>query len=100
MQKNTGLSQTGLLSTLLLVAFIVLKLCKVIDWNWWWVLSPLWIPICLAVVIGIVYFIIKSKVKEPEKERGIIITKSKWQERYEQMQESQKKIEALKNKAK
>ena len=23
------------------VAFIVLKLCHVIDWNWFWVLSPL-----------------------------------------------------------
>ncbi len=28
---------------LLLVAFIVLKLVGVIDWSWWWVLSPLWI---------------------------------------------------------
>lgn len=26
----------------LTVAFIVLKLCKVIDWSWWWVLSPFW----------------------------------------------------------
>jgi len=30
---------------LLAVAFIVLKLCKVIDWSWWWVLAPIWIPI-------------------------------------------------------
>ncbi len=30
------------------VAFIVLKLCKVIDWSWWWVLAPTWIPIGIA----------------------------------------------------
>ena len=35
----------------LLLAFIILKLTHVIDWSWWWVLSPLWLP--LAVIIGI-----------------------------------------------
>lgn len=33
------------------IVFLVLKLCGVIDWSWWWVTSPLWIP--LAAVIGI-----------------------------------------------
>lgn len=27
---------------LLQVAFIVLKLCGIIDWSWWWVLAPTW----------------------------------------------------------
>ena len=36
---------------LLAIAFIVLKLCGVINWSWLWVLSPLWIP--LAIVLGI-----------------------------------------------
>lgn len=27
---------------LLTIVFIVLKLCRVIDWSWWWVLAPLW----------------------------------------------------------
>jgi hypothetical protein len=26
------------------VAFVVLKLCGVIGWSWWWVLAPFWIP--------------------------------------------------------
>ena len=30
------------------VAFIVLKLCKVIYWSWWWVLAPTWIPLGIA----------------------------------------------------
>jgi len=28
--------------SLLGVAFIVLKLCGVITWSWWWVTCPLW----------------------------------------------------------
>ena len=38
------------LSTILLVVFIVLKLCHVINWSWWWVLSPLWIVIILGTI--------------------------------------------------
>jgi len=37
---------------LLTILFIGLKLGRVIDWSWWWVLSPLWIP--LALVFGII----------------------------------------------
>lgn len=40
------------------VAFIVLKLCKVIDWSWWCVLLPTIIPIGLAAMIIAVAFII------------------------------------------
>lgn len=35
------------LGGVLLVVFIVLKLCEVIAWSWWWVLCPLWIPIAV-----------------------------------------------------
>jgi hypothetical protein len=34
--KSTGVGFTGLLQ----VAFIVLKLCGIINWSWWWVLCP------------------------------------------------------------
>lgn len=33
----------------LFIAFLVMKLCHVIDWSWWWIFAPLWIP----AVIGI-----------------------------------------------
>ena len=36
----------------LIILFIVLKLCNIIDWSWWWVLSPVWINAIIA--IGIV----------------------------------------------
>lgn len=45
--------------SLLLVAFIVLKLCGVISWSWWWVLSPVWIPLCLIALVVLIYLIIK-----------------------------------------
>lgn len=38
---------------LLLLAFIVLKLCKVIDWHWLMVISPFWISIIVTVIIGL-----------------------------------------------
>lgn len=35
----------------LLIVFIVLKLCGVITWSWIWVLSPLWIWIVLYLLV-------------------------------------------------
>lgn len=37
---NNGLN----LLTLLTIAFVVLKLCHVISWSWWWILLPVWLP--------------------------------------------------------
>lgn len=45
-QHSGGVGFFGLLTIL----FIGLKLGEVIDWSWWWVLSPLWLPI--AVLLG------------------------------------------------
>jgi uncharacterized membrane protein len=36
--------------SVLFIVFLVLKLTDTIDWSWWWVTSPLWIPL---VVIGV-----------------------------------------------
>ncbi len=45
MNKNESASTPLLRITacLLTVAFVVLRLTNVIDWAWYWVLSPLWI---------------------------------------------------------
>lgn len=45
-----GIGFTGILT----IAFIVLKLCGVINWSWLWVLSPIWIGIVLVVIIAII----------------------------------------------
>ena len=43
---------------LLGIVFIILKLCNVIDWAWWIVLSPLWGSILLWVLLVIIRIII------------------------------------------
>ena len=49
MSKN---SSGGLgLGTILFLIFLVLKLTNYIDWSWWWVTSPLWIPIAFIIVV-------------------------------------------------
>lgn len=49
--KSGGLG----IGMILFIVFLVLKLTNVIDWSWWWVASPLWIPFVAAIVIlGIV----------------------------------------------
>ncbi len=37
--------------TLLGIAFVVLKLCGVIGWSWWWVTLPFWIGIAFALTL-------------------------------------------------
>ncbi len=59
--QNGGISFLGGLTLL----FIALKLLDKIDWSWWMVLSPLWIPPLAALlftagvlfVIGLVFFV-------------------------------------------
>lgn len=44
---------------LLAILFIALKLMNYVDWSWWWVLSPLWIPLIGAIVLaGIVVVLV------------------------------------------
>lgn len=57
-KERISISFSG--TSLLSVAFIVLKLCNVIDWSWWWVLSPIWIPIALVVILLILKFIVEN----------------------------------------
>jgi uncharacterized membrane protein YphA (DoxX/SURF4 family) len=50
MDKNSGSSGIGL-SGVLTIIFVVLKLVGVINWSWWWVLSPTLISFGLALLI-------------------------------------------------
>lgn len=54
---NISIRFSGLLTTLLTVLFVGLKLTHYIDWSWWWVLSPLWIPVAI-VTLGLLFFLI------------------------------------------
>jgi len=48
--------------TVLFLVFLILKLTGNIDWSWWWVTSPLWVPLTLGIVImGILGLIIYGR---------------------------------------
>lgn len=53
--SSGGIDFVGLLT----IVFITLKLLQVIDWSWWWVLSPLWISVALAILAIIVVAVVK-----------------------------------------
>jgi len=55
--KNINIRFPGF-STFLGIAFIVLKLCKVINWAWIWVLAPIWISWALTAIILIITLIV------------------------------------------
>lgn len=53
--SNKSNSSNGLgLGTILFLIFMVLKLTNYIDWSWWWVTAPLWIPILILGIIGLI----------------------------------------------
>lgn len=49
MRKTESNGGAGI-GTILFLIFLVLKLTDVIDWSWWWVTAPVWIPASIAVV--------------------------------------------------
>ena len=58
MSDSKGSSVVGVTGLqLLTILFVALKLLDKIDWSWWWVLSPLLIPLgfvaALFVVLGL-----------------------------------------------
>jgi hypothetical protein len=54
--SNKSSSNNGIgLGTVLFLIFLVLKLTDHIDWSWWWVTCPLWLP--FAIIMFIVFII-------------------------------------------
>ena len=63
--ENSGISLFGLV----FVLFLTLKLCNVIDWSWWWITAPLWMPLSAGLLIAFFFFIyleIKNRKKRNE----------------------------------
>jgi hypothetical protein len=62
-ESNTTRSGGCGISGLLFVAFVVLKLTHVIDWSWWWVTAPLWIPVLIVLGICAIVLLIALAVE-------------------------------------
>jgi hypothetical protein len=61
MSTSTNTASGGIgLGGALTILFIALKLLGKINWSWWWVLSPLWIP--LAIFVGLIFCVFLGAV--------------------------------------
>ena len=49
--KKTVIEIPGIVPVLFTLLFMYLKLTNQIDWSWWWVFSPFWIPISAILII-------------------------------------------------
>ncbi len=65
MSESNSLSGVGVFG-LLGITLVVLKLCDVIDWSWWWVTAPFWGSVCLGVLvflIGLIFITLNERRK-------------------------------------
>lgn len=93
-KSSGGISFLGLLG----IAFIVLKLCHVIDWSWWWVTCPLWAGFAIVLVMLAAYVFLKAgrqATKERARKNNSTPTKSKWQMRLEEMQAAKQRQKGM-----
>lgn len=59
--ENNGLG----FGTVLFLIFLTLKLTNSITWSWWWVTSPIWIPVALVMVIsGLMMILHYNQIKD------------------------------------
>ena len=62
MKNKQQVTNSGLgLSSIVFLIFLVMKLAgigQVATWSWWWVCSPLWIPVGIVLSVLIIFFIV------------------------------------------
>ena len=68
--KSANANSAGGFSSLLLLLFIALKLTGHITWSWWWVLSPIWIPIAVTVLLFSIWVLVVYIKKKKEKKKN------------------------------
>lgn len=57
--------------TVIQIVFIILKVVGVIEWSWFWVLSPTWLSILVVIFVLLIVFIAKViSVASRKKKRG------------------------------
>jgi len=60
---NNGTTNGISLGTLIFVIFLILKLSHtgaIANWSWWWITSPLWLPIGINAALLTLLLIAKS----------------------------------------
>lgn len=57
--EKINISLVGILNVIVFLAFFFAKIFDKIDWSWWWVFSPLWMPFAIigaiCLIAGLIY---------------------------------------------
>ena len=53
-KENTTIVGGNGVFGLLFITFLVLKLTNVINWSWWWVTAPLWVPLGFVAIVFVI----------------------------------------------
>jgi hypothetical protein len=56
-EAQVNVNGIGLGGGAVFIVFLVLKLCEVINWSWWWITAPLWGPLALVAAIFILILV-------------------------------------------
>lgn len=60
--KKVTIQLVSPVTVILFILFFLAKIFNKIDWSWWWVFSPLWIPFAILIgilaIIGLFYLVI------------------------------------------
>ncbi len=59
--NNSNSKNSLSILSLLGLVFITLKLCGVIDWSWWFVLMPFYIPFVILFVVCVVLLLLRKE---------------------------------------
>ena len=65
---GSGIGFTGMLT----IVFIAFKLAGIIDWSWFWVLSPIWFSLLFVLVVIVIAGTVAGTraVKDAKKRRN------------------------------
>ncbi len=79
-RSNNGIGLVGVL----FVVFLVLKLTHVIDWSWWWITAPLWVPVVITLLVLVIQgWIVVRRVRKNQ---------SRLKQRFDQFNAEREKI--------
>lgn len=62
--NNKALNYAMRFFEIIILLLITLKLIKVINWSWWWVLAPVWLLIAIVSAAFIIYSIKYKQFKD------------------------------------
>ena len=69
-EYSSGATASIGIADIFLVVFVVLKLVGVINWSWWWVLSPFWIAVAIyAIVVAVIVILYKVDQRPARKKK-------------------------------